>query len=166
MMEGKMEGTVAAHGNAGDRAIGAALTDLIAAFDEGEKFLQEKILVTDFAVAGVDVETGAAGGSGDEEILEAAFFAEIFDEVPSAGVNKGLLVIAEAVEEIENGEAARFVGIKAGRQKNAVRNGAGEDFAGEGVALDAARSGRSTRNVKKCEEVKETEKADPSTAGR
>jgi hypothetical protein len=33
-----------------------------------------------------------------------AFFAEIFDEVPAAGVKEGLLVVAEAVEEIEDGE--------------------------------------------------------------
>jgi hypothetical protein len=108
------------------------------ALDEREKFLQEKILVADFAVAGIDVEGGFAGGSGDEEILEAAFIAEIFNKVPAAGMEEGLLVVAEAVEKIENGEAAGFVGVKAGRQENAIGNGAREDFAGDGIAFDAA----------------------------
>jgi hypothetical protein len=148
MSEGEMEGAVAAHGNAGNGAIGAAGTDAVAVFDERKKFPQEEGFVADFAVAGVDIEASPAGGSGDEEFLEAAFFAEILDEVPAAGVEKCLLVVAESVEEIENGEAARFVGIKAGRQKDAVRNRARKDFAGDGVAFGAAGRGVGAREVK------------------
>jgi hypothetical protein len=121
--------------------------------------LQKKILVTNFAITRVDVKAGFARGSGDEEILEAAFFAEVFDEVPGARAEEGLLVVAEAVEEIEDGEAARFVGVKAGRKKNAIRNGTRKDFAGNGVAFGAAGSGRSAGEVK---EVEEKEEADPS----
>jgi hypothetical protein len=162
MSEGEMESPVTAHGNAGDGAIGAAGADAIAAFDERKKFLQEKILVAGFAVARVDVKAGFARWSGNEEILEAAFFAEVFHEVQGTGVNKGLLVIAEAVKEIEDGEAARFVSIKAGRQKNAVRNGTSEDFAGDGVAFGTAGSGGGIGEVNEAPEVKEKEKADPS----
>ncbi len=152
MSEGEMEGAVAAHGNAGNRAIGAAGTEAVAAFDERKKFLQEEGLVADFAVAGIDVEASPARGSGDEEFLEAAFFAEILDEVPAAGVEKCLLVVAESVEEIENGEAARFVGVKAGWQKNAIRNRVSKNFAGNGVALCAAGSSVRTGEVKEAEE--------------
>jgi hypothetical protein len=159
MSEGEMEGAIAAHGDAGDGAIGAAGAGAVAAFDERKKFLQKKILVTNFAITRVDVKAGFARGSGDEEILEAAFFAEVFDEVPDARAEEGLLVVAEAVEEIEDGKAARFVGVKAGRKKNAIRNGTRKDFAGNGVAFGAAGSGRSAGEVK---EVEEKEEADPS----
>src|ERR1700674_1270128 len=122
MSEGEMESTVSAHGNSGNRAIGAAGAHAIAGFDEGKEFAQKKILVANFAVARVDVKAGFAGGSGDEEIFEASFFTQVFDKVPGASMDEGLLVVAEAVKEIENGKAPQFVGVKAGRQKQAVRN--------------------------------------------
>src|SRR5260370_3058582 len=80
MSEGEMEGAVAAHGNAGNRAIGAAGTDAGAAFDERKKFLQEEGFVANFAVAGVDVEARPASGSGDKDFPQAAFFAESLHE--------------------------------------------------------------------------------------
>jgi hypothetical protein len=159
MSESEMQSSVAAHGNAGDGAIGAAGANAVVAFDEGKEFLKEKIFVAEFVVAGIDIEGGFAGGGGDEEILEAAFFAKIFDQVPAVGVEKGLLVVAEAVKEIEDGEAARSVGVKAGRQEDAIRNGASEDFAGDGVALDAAGSGLSGREIKEVQAGEEKEKA-------
>jgi hypothetical protein len=163
MSECEMKRAVAAHGNAGDGAIGAAGTDAVVVLDKREKLLEKEILVADFAVAGIDVEAGFAGRSGDEEILEAVFFAEVFDEVPAAGVEESLLVVAEAVEEIQDGETAGFVGVKAGGKENAIGNGAREDSAGDGVALDAAGGGVRTREVKKVEESeREKEKADPS----
>jgi len=166
MREGQMKGAVSTHGNAGNGAIGAAGADAVVGGDEGKKFAQKEIFVTALAVEGVDVEAGAPRGSSDEEFLEKAFVAEIFDEVPGAGVKKGLFVVAEAMEEIQNREAAGFVGVKAGRQKNAVGDGVREDFAGDGVALDAAGSSECAREVKEIEEVnEEKEKADHSTAG-
>lgn len=155
MTEGEMQGAVAAHGNARDRAIGAAWARSITAFDEREEFAQKEVLVTEFAVARVDVKAGCARGSGNEEFLEAAFFAEILDEVPAAGVEERLLVVAEAVEEIENREVARFVGIKAGRQKDTIWHRASKNFAGNGVALDAAGSCVRTREIKKVEKSEE-----------
>ena len=163
MSEGEMERAVATHGDTGDGAIGAAGADAVAAFDERKKFLQKKILIANFAVARVDVKASFARWSGDEKILEAAFFAEVFDEVPGAGAEKGLLVVAEAMEEIEDGETVGFVGVKTGGQKNAIRNGTRKDFAGDGVAFGAARSGGGAGEAK---DVKEKEKADPSSAGR
>jgi hypothetical protein len=158
-----MKRAVAAHGNAGDGAIGTAGTDAVVPLDKREKFIEKEILVADSAVAGIDVEAGFAGGSGDEEILQMTFIAEVFDEIPAASVEEGLLVVAEAVKEIKDGEAARFVSIKAGGKENAIRNGAREDFAGDGVALDTAGGGVRTGEVKKVEESeREQEKADPS----
>lgn len=161
-----MESAVAAHGNAGDGAIGAAGANAVVVLDKREKLLEKEILIADFAIAGIDVETGFAGGSGDEEILEAVFFAEVFDEVPAASVEESLLVVAEAVKEIEDGEAAGFVGVKAGGKENAIGNGTREDFAGDGVALDAA-GGEGRRDVKEVEEGKEArEKRNSLRRGR
>jgi hypothetical protein len=119
------------------------------AFDKREKFLKKEIFVADFAVAGIDVEAGFAGRSGDEEILEAAFIAKVFDKVPAAGVEESLFVVAKAVEKIEDWKMAGFVGVKTGRQEDAKGSRAREDFAGDGVALDAAGSmgGREIKEV-------------------
>ena len=69
MAEGEMEGAVASHGDAGDGAIGAAGRGAIPLFDEWKKFLEEKILVAIFAVAGVDVEAGVAVWRDDEKFF-------------------------------------------------------------------------------------------------
>jgi hypothetical protein len=69
------------------------------------------------------------------------FIAHVFDYVPETGVDKELFVIAEAMEEIEDWKAERFVGVEGGWKDDAIGNGAGEDFAGDGVALDAAWGG-------------------------
>ncbi len=141
MTEGEMERAVASHGDAGDGAIGAAGGDAVVLFDVGKKFLEEEILVAIFTVARVDVETGAAVGSGDEEVLEFLFVAHVFDEIPEAGVDEELFVVAEAVEGIENGEFFGFVGVEGRWEDDAVGDGAGEDFGGEKVAFDAAGGG-------------------------
>jgi hypothetical protein len=137
MAEGEMERAEAAHGDAVDGAVGAAGRDAIAFFDEGKKFLDQEILVAVFAVFCVDVEARAAIGRSDQKIFELVIVAEIGDNVPQAGVDEELFVVAEAVEEIEDGEVGRFVGVEGGRENDAVGDGAREDFAGEGVAFDA-----------------------------
>jgi hypothetical protein len=42
------------------------------------------------------------------------------------------------VEEIEDGVAASFIGVEAGREENAVGDGAMEDFARKRIAFGAA----------------------------
>jgi hypothetical protein len=83
-------------------------------------------------------------------------------EVPAAGTEEHLFVVAEAVEKIEDGVAAGFVGVEAWRQENTVGDGAMKDFAGKRIAFGAGR-GEGGWEVKEVEEVKEVkEKADPS----
>jgi hypothetical protein len=67
--------------------------------------------------------------------------AHILDDVPQAGMNEELFIIAEAVEKIEDWEMAGLVGVEGGGEDDAVGDGAGEDFAGEGVAFHAAGGG-------------------------
>jgi hypothetical protein len=57
---------------------------------------------------------------------------QVFDEVPGAGVDEVLFVVAEAVEGIEDGEMFCFVGVERRREDDAIVDAAGEDFAGKG----------------------------------
>ena len=65
-----------------------------------------------------------------------------------------MFVVAESMEVIEDGKAFCLVGVEGRRENDAVGNAAGEDFAGEGVAFDAAGGGEE-REVKEVEEGKE-----------
>jgi len=112
--------------------------DAIPFFDEREKLLKQEILVGGFPVLGIDVEACAALGRGDDEVGELTPFAHVLDEVKSAGVDKGLLVVAETVQEIENRELPGFLLVECGGKDDAIADGAREDLAGNGVALDAA----------------------------
>ena len=148
MAEGEMERAESAHGDAVNSAIGAAGRDAIAFFDEGKKFLDQEILVAVLAVAGVDVEARGAIGRSDQKIFEFVIVTEIGDNVPESGMDEELFIVAEAVEEIKDGEMGGFVGVEGGRENDAVGDGAREDFAGEGVAFDAAGCGVGSRNSK------------------
>jgi hypothetical protein len=60
-------------------------------------------------------------------------------------VNEHLVVVAESVEEIEDGEFASSVRIVAGGKNHAVVHGMREDFAGKGIAFDAGGCGEQRR---------------------
>ena len=154
MAEGEMQRAVATHGDAGDGAVGAAGGCAIALFDEREKFLKEKIFVTVFAVLGIDVKTCPAVRRGDQKTFQLAFFTQVFDEVPRAGVDKELFVVAETVEVIKDGKVLYFVRVERRRKNDAVGNAARENFAGDRVAFDAA-GGGCKREVEEVEEEKE-----------
>ena len=68
-------------------------------------------------------------------------------------MDEELFVVAEAVEGIEDWIFCGFVGVEIIGEDDAVRNGAGEDFGGEGVAFDAAGGGEE-REVEEGEEEK------------
>jgi hypothetical protein len=76
-----------------------------------------------------------------------------------------LFVVAESVEEIEDREFSGFVGVVTGRKEHAVVDGMSEDFAGEGIALDAAGGRGGGKDREKIESRKE-KKADSSLRSR
>src|SRR5579859_453089 len=154
MAEGEMQRVVAAHGDTGDGAVGSAGRGAVAFFDEREKFLQKKILVAVPAVLCIDVETRTAVRRGDQKIVQLAFFALVFDKIPEAGMDEVLFVVAEAVQRVEDGEVSGFVGVERRRENDAVRHAAGEDFAWESIAFDAAIRGKEREG----EEEKEKER--------
>jgi len=145
MAKGEMKGAVAAHGNTGDGAVGAAGANAVVTLDERKEFAEKEIFVADLAVARIDIEAGAGSGRGDEEFAELLFLPGVLDEIPPAGMQEHLLVIAEAMKKVENRKLTGLVRVIGGRKKDAVWDGPVKDFAGNGVAFDAAGRGREHR---------------------
>jgi hypothetical protein len=79
-------------------------------------------------------------------------------------VDEELFVVAEAVEGIEDGEMPGLVGVEGRREDDAVGNRAGENFAGDGVALDAT-SGGEEREGNKEEKEGEKRRAEDRATG-
>jgi len=69
-------------------------------------------------------------------------------------MDEEFLVVAEAVQLIEDGKVFGFVGIERSRKHYAIRNAAREDLAGDSVAFDAAGS-KGRRDDKEAREVGE-----------
>jgi len=76
-------------------------------------------------------------------------------------MDEELFVVAETVERVEDCEMLGFVGIEGRGKNNTVRDVAGKDLAGDGVALDAPGS-EGGRNAKETKEKTTKRKADPS----
>ncbi len=144
MAEGEAQRTVSAHGDSSDRSIAAAFADAVFLFDERDKLLQKKIAVANGAVGGVDVKTFSAFRSDDEKITELMLLAKVVEHCPSTAVEKRFLVIAQAVEKIEDRivlwRALFCAGVVASRKVDAVMDWVLENSAVHGVAFDAALS--------------------------
>jgi hypothetical protein len=80
-------------------------------------------------------------------------------------VDEELFVVAEAVEVIQDGKVFCLVGVEGRWEDDAVGNAAGENFAGNGVAFDAA-GGGCKREVKEVEEGNEVKEGSESFAVR
>src|SRR5277367_3448887 len=101
-----MQRAEAAHGDAGNAARGPGGLDAVAALDGRHEFANEEILVADTAVVRVQVEGASAVRGDDEKVAEGAVAAQVFEESGAAVVHEGLFVLAEAVQPVEDGEAA------------------------------------------------------------
>src|SRR5690242_9372220 len=103
MREGQMQRAVAAHGDASDGARGAFRSDAIVAFDERNEFLKKEIFVAHAAIARIDVESSIRFRRDHEVFADFLLLPLVLDDVPAAGTYQKLLVVAEAVEKVENG---------------------------------------------------------------
>src|ERR1700689_59783 len=140
----KTQRTVATHGNTADTAVLALGANAIVTLDIGNEFADEKILVSHFSVAGVDVETSASVGCDNQELANFVLGPKIDHKVHSALINQKLRVGAEPVKEIQYGIPLLFRIITGGKN-HAVRYGAVENLAGYGTAFGAAKSGGLSR---------------------
>src|SRR6266436_3941795 len=70
---------------------------------------------------------------------------QIFDEIHAARMNEELIVVGQAVEQIEDGITTRFLRVVAWRQQYAVGDSAHENFAWQGDAFGASGSPRRWR---------------------
>jgi hypothetical protein len=75
--------------------------------------------------------------------------AHIRDHVPEAGMDEELFVVTETMKKIEDGKVRGFVCAEGGWKNDAVGYGPREDFAGEGIAFDAARSSMQGKDEEK-----------------
>jgi hypothetical protein len=67
-------------------------------------------------------------------------------------MDEKLFVVSQAMEEIQNRKVPGLVFIERGRKNDAERNRAVQDFAGNGVALDATGGEQRTRDAKQKDE--------------
>ncbi len=102
MRKGEVQGPVASHGNSADGSSCAAGTDAVFSLDVRQEFLQKKVAVTHGVVGGVDVEAAMSLGGNDEKVVHLVLLAQIVEQSPTAAVKEGLLVVAQAVQKIEN----------------------------------------------------------------
>src|SRR5581483_11621182 len=70
MSKGESQGSVSAHGHAGDAARCALPADGVMRLDVGDEFLQEEIAIANPAIGGVDIETDLRLGSDDEKVAD------------------------------------------------------------------------------------------------
>src|SRR5579872_848214 len=142
MAERKTQRSISAHRDSRNATIGATLGNAVFRFDKRNKFLQEEIAVTHASVGGIDVERSPALWSGDQKFADFMLPTKIVYHSPSATVEECLLVVAEAMQKVENrimlGRLFAGTGVIASGDVNAVVHRMLKDAAAHRVAVDAA----------------------------
>src|ERR1700721_1715631 len=151
MGEGDPQCSIAAHGNAADRAARAPRKNAVGTFDVRHELLQKKIAVAHRAIRRVDVKASSAFRRNDEKISQLVLVTQIVEQGPSATVEQRLLVVAEAVQKIKHRIALRRISRRAGIvsrwQVDTVVNRLLENSAVQRVAIDAALRTRVSRQT-------------------
>src|SRR5208282_6155269 len=144
MVKGKPKGAVSAHGDTADRSRGALPPNRVMCLDVGNELANEEIAGAQAAVSGVDVKAAPPFGRDHQKSGDLSLLAEIFDHVPSTGLEQALFVVAESVQKIEHRITTRrragSRGVIVGWQHNAVVDRLTENMAFQRVAVDAALS--------------------------
>src|SRR5262249_12107757 len=122
ILEGKPQRAVSAHGDAADGPARARSQQTESFLHLRDKLTNEKILVSRFAVFGVDVKRISRLRRDDHKLGETFLLPGIGDYVPSACGNQKRLVASQAMQEVEHRKLLRPLCIVAGRQKCAVPN--------------------------------------------
>src|SRR3954470_20348356 len=102
MSERETQCAVSAHRNAADGAVFPILANTVFFLDGRHELAQEEIRVQDLLVGRVDIERRLSFGRNDKEVTDLVLLAEIFDQIPSAGLEKRLLIVAQAMQVIKN----------------------------------------------------------------
>ncbi len=128
--------------------LSASVAGAVMSLDEGHEFLHQEILVALASVARIDEEGAVPIGRDDQEFADLLLIPQILNQIPAARVEQGLLILAETVQEIEHGIAARLLRIVAGRQQHAIRTTATcENLARDRTAFRAAGGVRGDRTT-------------------
>src|SRR5271170_4353415 len=135
MQERNVQSSVSTHRDPCNAARSAPRLSAIPLLDAGHEFLQKKILVAPLSIARIDEETCAAPRRHYQKLSQLMLLPHVLDEIHSARMHKHLLVVPQAVQQIEDGVAARLLRVIARRQQHAVGNSMVENFAWQGNAF-------------------------------
>jgi hypothetical protein len=103
----------------------------IPAFNSWHEFLEEEITVSFRSVRRIDVETSPSLGCRDEKVPHLTLAAQTIQKGPPAAIKKRLLVVSQAMQEIEHRiPPRRFLShtrVVPGRNENTITDGSFQD---------------------------------------
>ena len=112
----------------------------IFAFDVRHEFLEKEIAVAELVAGRVDVETALALRRDHQKVCDLVLAPQVLDYAPSSGAEQRLLVLSQAMKEVEHRIAPLrgILGVIVRRQLHAVVNRLFENAAVDDVAVGAA----------------------------
>src|SRR5437764_11286253 len=137
MREGESQCAIPTHGNSADGAGRAAFANAVLAFNVRHEFLQKKIAVPESTVCGIDVKASPAFRCDDQKITHAMLLTQVIQQRPSSAVEQSPFVVAQAVQEIQNG-IRLLCGVVSRGQVNAVMHDSLQNAALDRAAIDPA----------------------------
>src|SRR5580704_9297786 len=118
----------------------------IPAFNSWHEFLEEEITVSFRSICRIDVETSAPLRCRDEKVPHLVLTAQTIQKGPPAAIEKRLLVVSQAMQEIEHGiPPGRFLShtrVVPGRNENTITDGSFQDTTVQCTAVNSALRGR------------------------
>src|SRR5262249_604747 len=96
MAKSEMQGAVSAHGNAGCGGMREDGFHAELLFDARQKLLHQKIFIPNLSIVRIDVKSRPCRRRRDEKFAELFTLPQVFHEIPAAGMDEHLFVVAEA----------------------------------------------------------------------
>jgi len=138
MRKGKSQRAITAHGKSGYASRFPVANHVEVRFYVRQELGEKKIAVTIMPVSRIYEETASPLRRDHQEISDLVLLPEIFDQSPTAGSQKGLLVFAQSVQKIQDGVFLAGFFLVAGREHHAIMNATMQDVALKGAAIDPA----------------------------
>ncbi len=110
----------------------------IVAFDVWNELTNDEIFVAHLAVARIDVESAVAIGRRDQELANCLLVTQILYQIHDAGLNQGLLVVADTMQKIKDWVDGGFIRVVVRGKDHAVPNRVPENLARNRTAFCAA----------------------------
>src|SRR5581483_5338766 len=105
-----------------------------AAFDIGKELGQKEVAIAIASARGVNEERSPAFRGDDQKVADLLLPAEVFDQAPATAAEQHLLVLSQAVEEVERRIFPALLLFVAGRQHYAIAHRASQNAAVQDAA--------------------------------